>query len=229
MSILWFREIGSTDLPRVGGKNANLGELVRHLAPSGVRVPDGFALTADAFREHLRAAGIEDQIYALLDRINPRDIAALARSAEQVRALVRDAPLASATEAALIEAYEQLSASYGEKATDVAVRSSATAEDLPGASFAGQQESYLDVRGSDQLIIAVRNCMASLFTDRAIVYRLERGFAHRSVALSVGVQKMVRSDLASAGVMFTLETESGCRDVVEINSSWGLGETIVKG
>jgi len=228
-SILWFREIEKAHLPQVGGKNANLGELLHHLATSGVRVPDGFALTADSFREHLRAAGIDERIYAALDSLDPRDMAALARIGEEVRTLVREAPLPASIEAQLIAAYEKLSAIYGEPATDVAVRSSATAEDLPDASFAGQQESYLDVRGPAALAVAVRNCMASLFTDRAIIYRLERGFAHRAVALSVGIQKMVRSDLASAGVAFTLETESGCRDVVEINASWGLGETVVKG
>ena len=229
MSIRWFRDIDKTHLPQVGGKNANLGELVHHLVPSGVRVPDGFALTADAFREHLRSARIDERIYAALESLDPRDMALLARIGEEIRTLVRDAPLPAGIEAQLIAAYEQLSATYGEPATDVAVRSSATAEDLPDASFAGQQESYLDVRGAAALVLAVRSCMASLFTDRAIIYRLERGFAHRAVALSVGIQKMVRSDLASAGVAFTLETESGCRDVVEINASWGLGETVVKG
>jgi pyruvate,water dikinase len=229
MSILWFKDVRKTDVAVVGGKNANLGELVHHLVPAGVRIPDGFALTADAFRAHLRAAGIEERIYAALDSLDPHDMSALSRIGEQIRTWVREAPLPAAIVAQLVAAYEQLSEIYGERATDVAVRSSATAEDLPDASFAGQQESYLDVRGADALVLAVRNCMASLFTDRAIIYRRERGFAHRAVALSVGIQKMVRSDLASAGVMFTLETESGCRDVVEINASWGLGETVVKG
>ncbi|MGE3764305.1 MAG: PEP/pyruvate-binding domain-containing protein, partial [Kofleriaceae bacterium] len=163
MAILWFRDIGSAHLSIVGGKNANLGELVRHLTPAGVRIPDGFALTADAFRDHLRLAGIDEQIYAALDALQYRDIAALARTGEQVRELVRSAPLPPAIESALFAAYDSLSSIYGEPATDVAVRSSATAEDLPEASFAGQQESYLDVRGHEALSVAVRNCMASLF------------------------------------------------------------------
>jgi pyruvate,water dikinase len=227
--ILPFRELDRSLIAEVGGKNANLGELVRHFSAAGIRVPDGFALVADAFRRHLRAAGLEAEIYDALDALDVRDIAALARTGRAIRERVRAAPLPVEIESALRDAYDALSRQYGEAATDVAVRSSATAEDLPEASFAGQQESYLNVRGQDALVEAVRNCMASLFTDRAIVYRAERGYGHRAVALSVGVQKMVRSDLACAGVMFTLDTESGFRDVLEITGAWGLGETVVKG
>lgn len=227
--IVPFRSLDRTQIGLVGGKNANLGELVQHLSAAGVRVPGGFALTADAFRRHLRKARIDEAIFAELDGLDLHDVAALARTGAAIRQRVRAAALPPEVEGELRAAYDALSRQYGEDATDVAVRSSATAEDLPDASFAGQQESYLNVRGHAALIDAVRNCMASLFTDRAIVYRAERGFSHRAVALSVGVQKMVRSDLASAGVIFTLDPETGFRDVVHINGSWGLGETVVKG
>ena len=227
--VRWFRDIEPGHIASVGGKNANLGDLVRSLAHAGVRVPDGFALDASAFRRHLREARLEDEIYSALDHLDVRDVAALARTGRMIRDRIRAAPLPKDIEAELLAAYDTLSRQYGERATDVAVRSSGTAEDLPDASFAGQQESYLNVRGHVALVEAARSCMASLFTDRAIVYRAERGYAQRAVALSVGVQKMVRSDLACAGVMFTLDTESGFRDVVEINAAWGLGETVVKG
>ena len=227
--ILPFRSIDLSRLPQVGGKNANLGELVRNLGASGVRVPDGFAITAEAFRQHLRAARLTDTIYPALEQVHVREVGALARVGHEVRERVRRAPLPADIEAAIGAAYDELSRACGEPAIDVAVRSSATAEDLPGASFAGQQETYLNVRGRDAVIEAVRACMASLFTDRAIVYRRERGFAERSVALSVGIQRMVRSDLACAGVAFTLDTETGFRDVVEINGAWGLGESVVQG
>jgi pyruvate,water dikinase len=228
-SIRWFKEVDRTNLAEVGGKNANLGELVRNLQTMGVRVPDGFALIAEAFRRHLREARIDTDIYAALDELAYRDVAALAKVGRTIRDKIRAATLPSDLCDELRGAYDQLSRSYGEDATDVAVRSSATAEDLPEASFAGQQETYLNVRGHAALLDAVKSSMASLFTDRAIVYRAERNYSHRSVALSVGVQKMVRSDLASAGVIFTLDTESGFRDVVEITGSWGLGELVVKG
>ncbi len=224
-----FRDIDLTALPEVGGKNASIGELLRSLAPVGVRVPDGFAITAAAFRLHLAQEGGDQTIYDALDRLDVTDVSALARVAAFARERVRALALPADLRGEILTAYRQLSRGYEEAATDVAVRSSATAEDLPSASFAGQHESYLNVRGEDALVEAVRECMASLFTDRAIVYRAERGFRHRDVALSVGVQKMVRSDLASAGVMFTLDTESGHRGVVTINGSWGLGESVVKG
>jgi pyruvate,water dikinase len=202
--------------------------MIQRLGPRGVPVPPGFALTADAFRRHLREAGLDDIVYRELDHVEIEDVAALASCARSIRARIARAPLPAEIQVQLKLAYEQLSGHSGEEA-DVAVRSSATAEDLPTASFAGQQETYLNVRGFEALDRAVRACMASLFTDRAIVYRSERGIRHRDVALSVGVQKMVRSDLDSAGVIFTLDTESGFRDVVLITGAWGLGETVVQG
>jgi pyruvate,water dikinase len=227
--IIPFAELTLADVARVGGKNASLGELFRYLVPLGVRVPEGFAITAQAFVEHVKAAGLADQIYPGLARLDVRDVEALAREGARIRSLLRSAALPDAVAEGVRVAYRALSETYGEGATDVAVRSSATAEDLPSASFAGQQETYLNVRGEQALLDAVRNCMASLFTDRAIAYRAERGFAHESVALSVGVQKMVRSDLGSAGVIFTLDTETGFRDVVLITGAYGLGETVVQG
>jgi pyruvate, water dikinase len=224
-----FRELTLSDIPRVGGKNASLGELIRYLVPLGVSVPDGFAVTVEAFSRHLLASGLASQIYPALARVDVRDVQALAAEGSRIRALIAGAPLPDAVTASITGAYRALSAQYGEAATDVAVRSSATAEDLPTASFAGQQETYLNVCGETPLLEAVRHCMASLFTDRAIVYRAERGIAHETVALSVGVQKMVRSDLGSAGVIFTLDTESGFRDVVLITGAYGLGETVVQG
>ena len=227
--VIPFRAITLDSLAEVGGKNASLGELLREVSSRGIRVPDGFALNASAFRRHLEAAGLAESIYAELDRLDLSDVTALAAAGRSIRERVVAAPLPADISRALSAAYAELSQTYGEEATDVAVRSSATAEDLPSASFAGQQESYLNVRGGAALDTAVRSCLASLFTDRAIVYRAQHGFAHRDVALSVGVQKMVRSDLGSAGVIFTLDTESGFRDVVLITGAWGLGETVVKG
>ncbi len=227
--VIPFRELSLSRIAEVGGKNASLGELLRELTPQGIAVPDGFALTADAFRLHLRHSQLEGTVYGLLDGLDPRDVAELARVGAVIREKVASAPLPPAVEQELVRAYRLLSEDSGETETDVAVRSSATAEDLPTASFAGQQETYLNVRGALALDEAVRACMASLFTDRAIAYRAERGFDHRLVALSVGIQKMVRSDLASAGVIFTLDTESGFRDVVIVTGAWGLGESVVKG
>lgn len=224
-----FEQVQLKDISEVGGKNASLGELTKALVPQGVAVPRGFALTAEAFREHLLRAGLTDPIYTALAKLDPSNVAELAKLAAAIRQQIRQAPLPAEIVGELTQAYGELSRTYGESETDVAVRSSATAEDLPTASFAGQQESYLNVRGPAALVEAVRDCMASLFTDRAIAYRAERGFDHRKVALSVGVQKMVRSDLGSAGVVFTLDTESGSRDVVLVTSSWGLGESVVKG
>ncbi|HEX6107564.1 MAG TPA: phosphoenolpyruvate synthase [Gemmatimonadales bacterium] len=224
-----FSAVGLGAIAEVGGKNASLGELITALASAGVRVPQGFALTAAAFRLHLVEAGLEETIYQELDRLDVTDVTALAAAARSIRERVAAAPLPEVVARALEDAYASLSRLYGEDATDVAVRSSATAEDLPTASFAGQQETYLNVRGRAALDTAVRACLASLFTDRAIVYRVRNGFPHRQVALSVGVQKMVRSDLGSAGVIFTLDTESGFRDVVLVTGSWGLGETVVQG
>ncbi|HEU4697851.1 MAG TPA: phosphoenolpyruvate synthase [Gemmatimonadales bacterium] len=230
--VLRFDAIDLASLPLVGGKNASLGELLRNLTPLGVRVPDGFALTADAFRLHLQEAGLTPGIYEELERLDAHDLPALAATARAIRERIAAAPLPAAVRDALLAAYRELSGAAGAAgaaAIDVAVRSSATAEDLPTASFAGQQESYLNVRGEEALDRAVRDCFASLYTDRAIVYRRERGFRHADVALSVGVQRMVRSDLGSAGVIFTLDPETGFRDVVVVSAAWGLGETVVKG
>ncbi len=227
--VLPFAEVSLDSLDRVGGKNASLGEMIRALAPRGVRVPDGFAVTAQAFRAHLGAGRPGSAIYAELERLDVRDLEALRRVGSRIRRLVRSLPLPDGIAVAVAEAYRALSQQYGHEETDVAVRSSATAEDLPTASFAGQQDTYLNVHGEAALLEAIRSCMASLFTDRAIVYRAERGFDHREVALSVGVQKMVRSDLGSAGVIFTLDTETGFRGVVLITGAWGLGETVVQG
>ena len=193
--VLPFSEINLEDLPRVGGKNASLGEMIRALGPKGIRIPSGFAVTAEAFRLHLRAAGLDSSIYSELAGVDLRDLAALAETARSIRNRIATAPLPDQVAQQLRAAYRHLSAEYTEEATDVAVRSSATAEDLPTASFAGQQETFLNIRGLEALTGAVRGCMASLFTERAIVYRAERGIEHRDVALSVGVQKMVRSDL----------------------------------
>jgi len=220
------------DLPRVGGKNASLGEMLGALADAGVHVPGGFALTVDAFHLHLRQAEIEGAIHETLDRLDVTDMQALAEAARQIRESILAAPLPEEVRTAVERAYGELGRSCGDAAIDVAVRSSATAEDLPTASFAGQQETYLNIRGLEELLVAVRRCMASLFTDRAIVYRVQQGIGHRGVGLSVGVQTMVRSDLApdgAAGVLFTLDTESGFRDVVLITGAWGLGETVVQG
>jgi pyruvate,water dikinase len=227
--ILPFQELTLATVPQVGGKNASLGEMMHSLASRGIRVPDGFALTAAAFRLHLAEAGLDRTIYNELERLDVTDVAALAVTARAIRDRVAAAPLPEAVRAKVETAYQGLSQACGEEATDVAVRSSATAEDLPSASFAGQHETYLNIRGVRALDTAIRACLASLFTDRAIVYRVQHGFAHSDVALSVGVQKMVRSDLGSAGVIFTLDTETGFRDVILITGAWGLGETLVQG
>ena len=224
-----FRHITLDDLPQVGGKNASLGEMLGGLATKGVAVPDGFALTADAFRATVREAGLADEIYGALDGLDPANVHELKAVAHRIRERVRAAPLPAAVATQLQAAYRAFSQPCPDDFLDVAVRSSATAEDLPGASFAGQHETFLNVRGPAALDAAVRSCFASLFTDRAIVYRATHGFAHRQVAMSVGVQHMVRSDLASGGVIFTLDTESGFRDVVLITGAWGLAETVVQG
>ncbi len=224
--VLWFSQVGRTDVHLVGGKNASLGELRRHLTAQGVRVPDGFATTADAFREH--TAGILDQMTEQLDRL--REGAPLSSVGDALRTLVGQAPLPAQLAREISDAYRQLSAQAGaSEGAAVAVRSSATAEDLPEASFAGQQDSFLNVVGEAAVLDAVRRCFASLFTDRALHYREDQGFDHLSVALSVGVQQMVRSDLGSSGVLFTLDTETGFPNVVVVNAAWGLGETVVSG
>ena len=227
--IVSLAEVNLDSLSCVGGKNASLGEMIRELDAVGVRVPEGFALTTDAYHLHLGEAGATDEILRQLDELDVENVNALASAGREIRQRIASAPLPEALVAEARAAYEDLSQRYGEDATDVAVRSSATAEDLPTASFAGQQETFLNVCGWEELDRAIRGCMASLFTDRAIVYRREQGIEDRGVGLSVGVQKMVRSDLASAGVIFTLDTESGLRDLVLITGAWGLGESVVQG
>ena len=226
--IRWFSDIDMTDLPLVGGKNASLGELYRLLAGSETALPDGFALTASAYRAFLDANQLNERIFPLLDKLDKTDLASLHQSADRVRQLILAATLPAEVEQQVTAAYQKLCARYGEDA-DVAVRSSATAEDLPGASFAGQQDTFLNIRGSASLLHSCKQVFASLFTDRAISYRVDQGFDHRKVALSIGVQRMVRSDLAASGVMFTLDTESGFRDLVLLNAAYGLGESVVQG
>jgi len=227
--VIPFKNLRLKDIPQVGGKNASLGEMFTQLTKKGLRIPDGFATTAQAYRYFLRQTGLDKKIKAALRGLDIKDIRNLSSRGQTVRQLISKTPLPPELGKIIIKHYRQLSKKYGVINADVAVRSSATAEDLPGASFAGAQESYLNVRGERQLLWAVRACIASLFTDRAIVYREEQGFDHLKIALSVGVQKMVRSDLACSGVMFSCDTESGFADVTVINSSWGLGENIVKG
>ena len=226
--ILWFEEIGLQDINRVGGKNASLGEMYRELTPQGVRIPNGFAITAEAYRYVLRQAGLDSKIQQILGDLDTGDMSNLRQRGRQIRQAIIGATLPPALEQAIEEAYDRLSApSTG--GADVAVRSSATAEDLPDASFAGQQETYLNVQGHQALLETCKRCFASLFTDRAISYRVDKGFDHLQIALSIGVQQMVRSDLASAGVLFTIDTETGFPDVVLINASYGLGENVVQG
>ncbi len=225
--IRWFEEISLDDVALVGGKNASLGELWRSLRPQGVRVPPGFAVTADAYRRVIDGEALGPKLAALMAGLDKRDTEALARRAKTARMLIEEAEIPADVWDEIRVAYDQL-AGDGER-TSVAVRSSATAEDLPGASFAGQQESFLHVSGHDALRAACSRCFASLFTDRAISYRLDQGFEHMRVALSIAVQRMVRSDLASSGVAFTLDTESGARSVVLVHAAFGLGENVVKG
>src|SRR6516164_2871741 len=226
--VRWFDSIRLKDLPEVGGKNASLGELHALLAADGGRVPDGFALTAGAYRQALDAAGAWPELRRLVADFDHHDIALLAERAAAARQLVYEATGNAGLRAEITAAYRVLEEKCGANVA-VAVRSSATAEDLPTASFAGQHESFLNVRGEADLIEACRRCFASIFTDRAIVYRVDNGFDHFKVALSVGVVKMVRSERAASGVIFTLDTESGFRDVVFVTGSWGLGENVVQG
>ncbi|WIX34822.1 phosphoenolpyruvate synthase [Salinicola sp. JS01] len=225
--IITFDQLGMGDVERVGGKNASLGEMISNLADAGVTVPGGFATTAHAYREFLKHEGLNDRINAELATLDVDDTETLAKVGEKIRGWVIDTPLPPAFEAALADAYQTLQARYPQ--LKVAVRSSATAEDLPDASFAGQQETFLNIDGFDNVKRAVHEVFASLFNDRAISYRVHRGYAHENVALSAGVQKMVRSETAASGVMFTLDTESGYRDAVFVTGAWGLGETVVQG
>ncbi|MEP7296433.1 MAG: phosphoenolpyruvate synthase [Burkholderiales bacterium] len=226
--IRWFSQIGTDDVPSVGGKNASLGELVRELAPQGVKVPNGFAITAQAYSHVLDQADAWPRLHRALDGLDPADVDDLARRAQAARDIVAAAPLPPALVAEILAAYAQLRAEYGEALT-VAVRSSATAEDLPTASFAGQHETFLNIAGEARLLDSVRLCFASLFKDRAISYRVDRGIDHFKVFQSVGVMKMVRSDSAASGVIFSLDTETGFRDVVFVTGAYGLGENVVQG
>jgi len=227
-SIRWFSELGMADIDQVGGKNASLGEMVSHLSALGVAVPDGFATTADAYREFLSGTGLAERIDQRLAGLDTEDTLALAEAGREIRELVVAQPFPPALEEGIRAAYETLAAGSGEEAS-FAVRSSATAEDLPDASFAGQQETFLNVRGIDAVLLAIREVFASLYNDRAIAYRVHHDFAHAEVALSAGVQKMVRSDIGAAGVMFTVDTESGFDGAVFITSAYGLGEGVVQG
>jgi pyruvate, water dikinase len=226
--VLDLNEVGASDVPLVGGKCASLGELFRALTPNGVRAVDGFATTCEAYRLLLESDGLGKRLRELMNGLEHEDLKALNRAGRQARALMLDTPLPRQVHEAIINSYRRLSDRVG-RTCEVAVRSSATAEDLPEASFAGQQDTLLNVRGEDRLIDACHRCFASLWTDRAISYRAARGFDHFDVSLAIGVQPMVRSDQACSGVMFTLDTESGFRDVVVINGAWGLGEAIVQG
>ena len=222
-----FEQLRMTDVESVGGKNASLGEMISQLAASGVRVPGGFATTAHAFREFLKHEGLAERINARLASLDTDDVRALALAGAEIRSWVENTPFPPALEAAIRAEFEKLTA--GHPGASFAVRSSATAEDLPDASFAGQQETFLNVVGIDEVLHKMKEVFASLYNDRAISYRVHKGFAHSDVALSAGVQRMVRSDLGAAGVMFTIDTESGFPDVVFITSSYGLGETVVQG
>jgi pyruvate,water dikinase len=233
--IRWFNEIGIADVPLVGGKNASLGEMVRELAAKGVAVPNGFAVTAEAYRYFLREAKLDEKIGEILRNLDTREIGNLRRRGLQVRQAILSAPLPDDLEEEIVAAYDQLNEPVGAQHVvplpllDVAVRSSATAEDLPDASFAGQQETYLNVQGHAALLDTCKRCFASLFTDRALSYRADKGFDHLKIALSIGVQRMVRSDLASSGVMFSIDTETGFKNAVLINAAYGLGENVVQG
>ncbi|MFC4699578.1 phosphoenolpyruvate synthase [Glaciecola siphonariae] len=226
--VLWYQQLGMDDVNRVGGKNASLGEMISNLSNAGVQVPGGFATTAHAFNEFLVQSGVEARIHEVLDALDVEDVNALAKAGEQIRQWILDTPFQEELEREIKNAFETLCADAGEQAS-FAVRSSATAEDMPDASFAGQQETFLNVKGYESVLVAIKHVFASLFNDRAISYRVHQGYDHKGVALSAGIQRMVRSDVAASGVMFTIDTESGFEDVVFITSSYGLGEMVVQG
>lgn len=228
-NILWFEDITYQDVPLVGGKNASLGEMYSKLRAKGVNVPHGFVLTSDSYWYFLKVNKIDQKLWSIFAKFNPKSLKSLKQTGKAARALILKADFPDDLKQDILSNYRRLSSEYGEKFTDVAVRSSATAEDLKGASFAGQMESYLNIKGEKALLNAIKNCIASLFTDRAIAYREEKGFEHLKISLSAGILKMVRSDLASSGIMFSLDTETGFRNVVLINSIFGIGELIVKG
>lgn len=226
--VLWFKELGIKDVPLVGGKNASLGEMYQKLTKKKVKIPNGFAITAYAYHDFTEKAGIKDDIQRILKGLNPQNISDLQEKGHKVRQTILNATFPEELNEAIIKAYRKMEKMYG-KHCDTAVRSSATAEDLPDASFAGQQETFLNIRGDHDLLEACKKCFASLFTDRAIAYREEKGYDHFTIGLSIAVQKMVRSDVASSGVMFSIDTESGFRDAVLINAAYGLGENVVQG
>lgn len=226
-NVLWYNQLGMHDVDRVGGKNASLGEMITNLSELGVSVPNGFATTAQAFNDFLEQSGVNQRIYELLDKTDIDDVAQLAKAGAQIRQWVVETPFTPELERDIRSAYQQLAQDNAD--ASFAVRSSATAEDMPDASFAGQQETFLNVQGIEAVMVAVKHVFASLFNDRAISYRVHQGYDHRGVALSSGVQLMVRSDLAAAGVMFTIDTESGFDQVVFITSAYGLGEMVVQG
>jgi pyruvate,water dikinase len=226
-SVLWYDQLGMQDVDRVGGKNASLGEMITHLSSLGVSVPNGFATTAKAFNDFLNQSGINQRIYELLDRTDINDIGELSQAGKQIRQWIVETPFQPELQAVISASYRRLSAD--DQDASFAVRSSATAEDMPDASFAGQQETFLNVQGIDAVLTAIKHVYASLFNDRAISYRVHQGYDHRGVALSAGVQRMVRSDLAASGVMFTIDTESGFDQVVFITAAYGLGEMVVQG
>jgi pyruvate,water dikinase len=226
--VLWYQQLGMGDVGVVGGKNASLGEMISNLANAGVQVPGGFATTAHAFNLFLEQSGLEARIHVLLDALDVEDIAALGKAGETIRNWIIDTPFLPELENAIRTAFKTLQGEAGDEAS-FAVRSSATAEDMPDASFAGQQETFLNVKGYDSVMVAIKHVFASLFNDRAISYRVHQGYDHKGVALSAGIQRMVRSDCSASGVMFSIDTESGFEDVVFITSSYGLGEMVVQG
>jgi len=228
MYAAWLKDLRMTDLDKVGGKNASLGEMIGGLSAAGIRVPGGFATTAEAYRAFLAASGLDRRIGDRLKNLDARDVEALAKCGSEIRAWIENAPFPKEVEETIRTYFQEVEASYSSK-TSYAIRSSATAEDLPDASFAGQQETFLNIQGADNALAAIRQVFASLYNDRAISYRVHHGFDHSQVALSAAVQQMVRSDLGASGVMFTLDTESGFPDVVFITSSYGLGEMVVQG
>lgn len=227
-NVLWYQQLGMDDVGVVGGKNASLGEMISNLSNAGVQVPGGFATTASAFNLFLEQSGLEARIHDLLDTLDVNDIPALGEAGKTIRQWIIDTPFLPELEADITSAFKTLQGDAGDEAS-FAVRSSATAEDMPDASFAGQQETFLNVKGIDAVMVAIKHVYASLFNDRAISYRVHQGYDHKGVALSAGIQRMVRSDCAASGVMFTIDTESGFEDVVFITSSYGLGEMVVQG
>ena len=226
--VAWYQELGMNDVETVGGKNASLGEMISNLSSAGVQVPGGFATTAEAFNDFLQESGLQDRIYDRLKNLDVDDVETLAETGKMIRQWIIDAPFNDRLENEVTEYYAEMKGDADDDFA-VAVRSSATAEDLPDASFAGQQETFLNVRGLENVKLAMKEVFASLFNDRAIAYRVHQGFEHAGVALSAGVQRMARSDIGSSGVMFSIDTESGFSDVVFITSAYGLGETVVQG